>query len=86
MDRFAQLIRIATALAVVFILAVASTTVGPLALTGQEGGGDPCVEEWEDELGPCVDMEHRDPWAGTCGGSACWSALEMCCLPELIIR
>ena len=85
MDRFAQLTRIATVLAVLFTFGIASTTVGPMALDGQEGG-DECVEEWEDEVGPCVDLEHRLPWSGACEGSACWTADEMCCLPEIAVR
>lgn len=85
MDRFTLFTRIATGLGVAFIFAVASTTVGPAALDGQ--GTDPCVEEWEDELdSPCVDLEHRDPWDGQCGGWSCYTALEMCCLPEIVVR
>ncbi|WP_419938464.1 hypothetical protein [Candidatus Palauibacter sp.] len=82
MDRFAQLTRIATVLAVLFTFGIASTTVGPMALDGQEGG-DECVEEWEDEVGPCVELAHD--FRGTCEGSACWTAEEWCCLPELVI-
>ncbi len=85
MDRFSRFIRIATAFAVALIFAVASTTVGPSALKGQDSG-DPCVEEWEEEVGPCVDLQHRDPWWETCEGSACWTTWEVCCLPEIVVR
>ena len=82
MDKFALFTRIATALAVAFILAVASTTVGPAELDGQEGGYDPCVESLEEELGPCVELAHD--YEGECEGSSCWTAEEWCCLPEVV--
>ena len=82
MCRFAQVIRIATALAVVFVLAVALTSAGPAVLSGQEGG-DSCPEESEEELGPCTHLQHV--FLGDCEGSTCWTAQELCCLPELVL-
>ena len=82
MDKLALFTRIATALAVAFIFAVASTTVGPAALGGQDKI-DPCVEAWEEELGPCVELAHD--YKGQCEGSSCWTAEEWCCLPELVV-
>ena len=79
MNRFERVIRIATPLALTFALGVAYTTVGPNALRGQ--AQEDCIED--EELGPCVDLQHV--FMGDCEGSACYSGLELCCLPEFII-
>lgn len=82
MKRFAQFVRVVTVLAAASTLVIASLAVGSGALSGQDGV-DGCVEEWEGELGPCVELaySHR----GKCMGSACWTTWEMCCLPELVV-
>ncbi|WP_428276055.1 hypothetical protein [Candidatus Palauibacter sp.] len=79
---YAQIIRVATLLAAVFILAVAPMAIGSAVLDGPPSG-NACPEESEEDLGPCVHMQHV--YLGNCQGSTCFTAYEWCCLPELII-
>ncbi|WP_423928720.1 hypothetical protein [Candidatus Palauibacter sp.] len=80
MNRFEPLVRMATPLALAFILGVAWTTVGPSALGGQ--GQEECIDN-RDLLGPCVNMAHS--YEGSCEGSVCYSRDEGCCLEEIIV-
>lgn len=78
MTRLNQLIRIATPLALAFMLGVAWIAAGPNSLGAQEY----CMGN-RDLLGPCVELAHR--YAGDCEGSVCYSRDEMCCLEEIFV-
>ena len=89
MDRFTHVIRVATALTLAFVLGVAYTAVGPSAVRAQD---EECLDD--EELGPCVDLaaswEGIDPNTGEkiggCIGSTCYTALEFCCLEEIVVE
>lgn len=83
MNTPARLVRLATGVAVAFIAVLASTGYRPPPLTGQEGG-DSCREASEEALGsPCVNLRYS--FEGQCEGSGCWTAIEPCCLPDLVV-
>lgn len=67
-------------LSLILAIAFAAGTVGT---TGAQDDDDPCFLTNE-ELGPCIeDTEHF--FDGQCEGIDCYSALEFCCLDEIIV-
>lgn len=81
MNRLNQLIRIATPLALTFMLGVAWITAGPNLLRAQARKLD-CIDNRE-LLGPCVELAYR--YEGDCEGFGCLSRDEMCCLDEIFV-
>ncbi len=64
-------------------LAIAFSVVNA-GTTGAQDEDDPCWLE-DEELGPCIEnMEHV--YDGQCEGIDCYSALEFCCLDEIIVH
>ncbi len=74
MERFTQIIRIASALVLVFTLAVASSVARGTALSGQVGGCPPDNEY-------CIDgLKYTQTWLSSCLTNHCYSDFEICCL------
>ncbi len=74
MERFTQIIRIASTLVLVFTLAVAASVARGTTLNGQVGGCPP-----EDEY--CIDeVKYTQVWLSSCLSDHCYSDSEICCL------
>lgn len=78
MKLFTQSVRIATVLALGTILVMTYRAIDSSSLEAQQGEG--CIES----LGPCVDLRYH--YDHECEGSICYTAHEMCCLEDIVVR
>ena len=74
MDRFTQIIRIASGIVLVFVLAVALSVARGTPLVGQIGGCPPADEHCHDGL------KYTQTWLSRCLSTHCYSDFEICCL------
>lgn len=78
MNPFTQWARIGTVFALGAILVMANTAIDSSLLEAQQE--EECIES----LGPCVDLRYH--YEHVCEGSICYTALEMCCLEDIVVR
>lgn len=83
METILQLGRIVAVTVLLIVVAIAHATVNPPVALSQddEKEKEECLDN--EELGPCLELRHV--FDNTCEGDVCYSALEACCLDEVVI-
>ncbi|MDE2661482.1 MAG: hypothetical protein OXI39_00555 [Gemmatimonadota bacterium] len=78
MNLFTRSVRVGIVFALGIILVMTHTAIESISLEAQQE--EECIES----LGPCVDLRYH--YEHVCEGSICYTALEMCCLEDIVVR